>query len=73
MYVGDAAGKLYAIDAATSGATAKYSLQLSGTSPQITGFIWEDGTARPRRLYIPVLTSGKRITGRRSPPVPAGA
>lgn len=37
MYVGDAAGKLYAIDAATSGATAKYSLQLSGTSPQITG------------------------------------
>lgn len=58
VYVGDAAGKVYAIDAATTGTTAKYSLQLSGTSPQITGFIWEDGTASPRRLYIPVLTGG---------------
>jgi hypothetical protein len=58
VYVGDAAGKLYAVDAATTGTTAKYSLQLPGTSPQITGFIWEDGTASPRRLYIPVLTSG---------------
>jgi hypothetical protein len=57
VYVGDAAGKVYAFDAETPGTTAKYSLLLTGTSPTITGFIWEDWST-PGRLYVPVVTNG---------------
>ena len=62
VYVGDAAGKVYAFDAATTGATAKYSLQLSGTNPQVTGFIWEDWFT-PGRLYIPVVVGASPMGG----------
>jgi len=57
VYVGDAAGNVYAFDAATNGTTKKYSLLLAGTSPAITGYIWEDWTT-PGKLYIPVITNG---------------
>jgi len=57
VYVGDAAGNVYAFDAATTGTTKKYSLLLAGTSPTITGFISEDWTT-PGKLYIPVITNG---------------
>jgi len=62
VYVGDAAGKVYAFNAATTGTSAKYSRQLTGTNPQITGFIWEDwGT--PGRLYIPVVVGASPMGG----------
>jgi len=57
VYVGDAAGNVYAVDAATNGTIKKYSLLLGGTSPSISGYIWEDWTT-PGKLYIPVITSG---------------
>jgi outer membrane protein assembly factor BamB len=59
VYVGDAAGKVYAFDAATTGTSAKYAaLQLAGTTPSISGFIWEDWNTQGR-LYIPVVTGGR--------------
>jgi len=59
VYVGDAAGKVYAFDAATTGTSAKYAaLQLAGTSPSVSGFIWEDWSTQGR-LYIPVVTNGR--------------
>ncbi|PYN54555.1 MAG: hypothetical protein DMD92_18485 [Candidatus Rokuibacteriota bacterium] len=57
VYVGDAAGNVYAFDAATNGNLKKYSLLLAGTSPTIKGYIWEDWTT-PGKLYIPVITNG---------------
>jgi hypothetical protein len=57
VWTGDFTGKVYAFDAGTPGTTPKYSRQLSGTSPQVTGFIWEDW-ATPGRLYVPVVVGG---------------
>jgi hypothetical protein len=57
IWVGDAAGKLYAVNAAAVTPSLKYSLQLSGTSPVITGFVWQDWTTAGR-LYVPVTVGG---------------
>jgi outer membrane protein assembly factor BamB len=59
VYVGDAAGKVYAFNASTTGTSAKYAaLQLAGTSPSVSGFMWEDWSTQGR-LYVPVVTNGR--------------
>jgi hypothetical protein len=57
VWVGNAAGTLFAIDAAAATPSLKASRQLTGTSPAITGFVWEDWTT-PGRLYVPVTVGG---------------
>jgi hypothetical protein len=57
LWVGNASGRLYAIDAAAATPSLKYSLQLAGSTPTITGFVWEDWTT-PGRLYVPVTVGG---------------
>ena len=57
LWVGSGSGRLYAIDAAAATPSLRYSLQLGGTTPTITGFVWEDWTT-PGRLYVPVTVGG---------------
>jgi outer membrane protein assembly factor BamB len=57
VWVGDAAGTLYAFDSISP--AFNYSLQLGGVSPAIFGFIWEDWFT-PGRLYVPVSVGGAR-------------
>lgn len=57
LWVGSASGRLYAVDAAAATPSLRYSLQLGGTTPTITGFVWEDWTT-PARLYVPVTVGG---------------
>jgi hypothetical protein len=56
LWVGNAVGRLFAIDPAGT-PSLKYSLLLGGTTPTITGFVWEDW-ATARRLYVPVTVGG---------------
>lgn len=56
VWMGNSLGYIGAVDTGGS-PSVKYSLLLGGTTPTISGFIWEDW-ATSGRLYVPVTVGG---------------